>query len=94
MHGFKRILGVRHILLQQIDGWRVVSPKARRLFICPYLFNVDQQIGQSAFDRIQMVEAGVRRTQALDQLSDTVFEMPKRDLIGARLLNLLDLLGQ
>ena len=31
MHGFKRILGVRHILLQQIDGWRVVSAKARQL---------------------------------------------------------------
>ena len=55
---------------------------------------MDQEIGQPAFDRFEVAEARIGGVQPCDQRDDAVLEMAGRDIVAARLLDLLDLVGQ
>jgi len=41
-----------------------------------------------------MAEPCFRRVELLDQIDDAVFEMVDRHIVGTRVLDLLDLVGQ
>ena len=45
---------------------------------------MDEQLGQPALDRLEMVEPGVGGVELLDQLGDPILEMAERRLVAAR----------
>src|ERR1700675_4796219 len=84
MHRFKRIMGTRDVVLDPLNARRAFCPKGRALLVCTQVFDMDQQIGKPAFDRLQMAETGVRSIQPFDQFDDAIFEMAKREIVTAR----------
>ncbi len=83
----------RDVLLEFAKARSALGAKSRAFFVCAQILDVDQQIGQSAFDRFKMAEARVGGVQPFNQFGDPVFEMSQRDIVAARLLKLLDLVG-
>ncbi len=58
------------------------------------VLEMDQELGQPALDRFEMVETGVGGVELLDQLGDPILEMAERRLVAAVELNALDLVDQ
>ena len=91
MHGFERILGALDVALERV-GFGALDAGARRRHALA--FHLDQQVGEPALDRAEMVEARVGGVELLDQPHDPVFEMVDRGLVGAAGVQLIDLVGE
>ena len=81
-------------LLEFDDAGRVFFAQAAGVFVGADFFDVDQKIGEAALDGFEMAEARVGGVQPLHQRDDLILEMTGRDIVAARLLDLLDLVGQ
>ena len=94
LHRFERILGAGDVVLERVDAGRTFRAQSRRFLVRAHVLDMHQQIGQAALDRFQVAEARVGGVQPLHQLDDAILEMADRDIVAARLLDLLDLVGQ
>ena len=53
----------------------------------PHFLEINQEIGQSAFDRFEMAEPRIRSVELLRQLGDAIFQRAERKLIALRQLH-------
>ena len=89
VHSFKRTLRARQIALQAIHLRRY------RCRTCAALvFNVHQEVGEAAFDRFKLADACAGGVKLLHQVGEAVLEITEGHVIGARILQALDLVGQ
>ena len=58
------------------------------------MLDMDQQLGEPAFDRFQLIDPRVGGVKLLDQLGDAVLQMTEHGVIAARELHPLDVVGQ
>ena len=89
MHCFKRALRAHQIALQPIHLGRYCSRTGTAL-----VFNMYQEVGEAAFHRFKLADARAGGVELLHQGGDTVLEIPEGNVIGARILQSLDLVGQ
>ena len=101
VHGLERILRLALHLLeagdvaqQRVDlGRRFTAGGADRVGKA-LMFEVDEQLGEAAFDRLEMVEAVIGGVEFLHECGDPAFEMTERGLVAAADLNILDPVDQ
>ena len=48
------------------------------------MLEMDEQLCQTALDRLEMIEPGIGSVELLDQFGDPVLEMAERRLVAAR----------
>ena len=94
MHRFQRIVGSGDIVLEVVDLRQALLPQSAAFLVRPHIFDVDQKIGDPAFDPFQMAEAGVGSIELFHQLDDAIFEVAEGIGVAARVLQLLDLVEQ
>ena len=91
VHGLERIPRALDVALERV-GFGVFHAAAWRRHALT--FHLDQEIGQSALDRAEMVEARVGGVELLGQPHDAVFEIVDRALVGTAGMQLIDLVGE
>ena len=88
------LLETGDIAQQRVDlGRRFTTGGADRVGQA-LMFEVDEQLGEAAFDRLEMVEAVIGGVEFLHECGDPVFEMTERGLVAAADLNILDPVDQ
>ena len=94
MHRFQRVLGARDIVFEVADPRRILRAQFAGARVLPHVFEVNQKIGQSAFDPFQMAEPRIGSVQLFRQPDDAILEMAESVAAAARKLNLLDFAGE
>ncbi len=86
MHRFERILGAPDVERESVAFG---CGRGRALML-----ETDQQLGKSALDRFEMIEATIGLVELLDQSDDAILQMRDRGLVAARELKSFQLVGQ
>ena len=94
VHRFQHILRAGEVLLERIDAGELSARSASDCLLARMSSMWTSRSARPRSMRLEMAEPRIGSVEPFDQLDDAIFEMVERDVVAARLLDLLDLVGQ